>query len=166
MSQGIVTLPSIALAVLYLTVLSFDSITIGYAKSQKLTELTISILQSIGSITGILGTIAFEIFFKRLKIFLPFVGLIGSIYQLIFLFICFVSIWLSGSPFILDKNIFSTHVDCETSSILISQNLTIQTNMTTSKPFSSYFVEASCNSYTSILVLLSAMAMSRFGNLI
>jgi iron-regulated transporter 1 len=50
-----------ALSILFLTVLSFDSITLGYAKSQNLTETSIAVFQGIGSITGILGTFAFEI---------------------------------------------------------------------------------------------------------
>jgi iron-regulated transporter 1 len=46
--QGIVCLPGISLAALFLTVLSFDSITIAYAKSQDLSESAISIIQGIG----------------------------------------------------------------------------------------------------------------------
>ena len=160
MNQGSVVLPSIALAVLYLTVLSFDSITIGYAKSQKLTELSISILQGIGSISGILGTIAFEYFHNKLKIFLPLIGLIGSIYQISFLFICLASIWLPGSPFILAVKYFSTLNECDLKNV----TLTNFTEATNEKNILSSFIEPSCNSYVSILVLLSAMAVSRFGN--
>lgn len=58
-SQGTVLIPSLALSVLYLTVLSFDGITIGYAKSQKLSETSISIFQGVGSIMGVVGTIVF-----------------------------------------------------------------------------------------------------------
>ena len=45
--QGIVVLPGISLATLFLTVLSFDSITIAYAKNQELSESAISIIQGM-----------------------------------------------------------------------------------------------------------------------
>ncbi len=47
--QGILCLPGLSLATLFLTVLSFDSITIGYAKSQDISESAISIIQGIYS---------------------------------------------------------------------------------------------------------------------
>ena len=65
-SQGLLILPSIVLAVLYLTVFSFDSITIGYAKAQKLNETAISLFQILGSVMSILGTIAFPIMHRSL----------------------------------------------------------------------------------------------------
>ena len=64
-AQGIVLIPSLALSVLYLTVLSFDEITIGYAKSQKLSETSISLFQGFGSFMGVLGTIAFPLLHNR-----------------------------------------------------------------------------------------------------
>jgi hypothetical protein len=68
-SQGLLMMPSIVLAILFLTVFSFDSITIGYAKSQKLAEASISLFQALGSVMGLLGTIAFPIM-HRFKIYL------------------------------------------------------------------------------------------------
>ena len=100
MKQGVLVLPGLAIALLYLTVLSFDTITLGYTKSQHLTEITISIFQGIGSMFGILGTVAFQLLHNKFKIYLPYIGLIGSVYQLTLLFGCFVAIWLPGSPFI------------------------------------------------------------------
>jgi hypothetical protein len=99
--QGLVLLPGISFALLHLTVLSFDSVTIGYAKSQNLTETCISILQGVGSIYGILGTVAFTCMHNRMKIKLPYVGIIGAAYQSVFLVMCVGSVWLPGSPFIL-----------------------------------------------------------------
>lgn len=64
-NQGVVLIPSLALSVLYLTVLSFDGITIGYAKSQKLSETSISIFQGVGSIMGVIGTIMFPLLHNR-----------------------------------------------------------------------------------------------------
>lgn len=162
MNQGASLLPSLALSILFLTVLSFDSITLGYAKSQNLTEMFIAVFQGVGSITGILGTFAFEILHNRFKIFLPTIGIIGSVYQLTFLFCCFAAIWLPGSPFILTAKLYSNNCHLnETLSLNGSINLTIETYKTTG--FESYLFEKNCNSFASILTLLSAMALSRFG---
>lgn len=146
--QGDILMPSIAFSLLFLTVLSFDSITIGYSKAQKLREITISILHGVGSISGILGTIAFPFFLNRLKIRLHLVGIIGNITQIIFLFGCLVAIFLPGSPFTILHNSLST-----------CQNETNNQTETIWKQF----VDSDCYVYTSILVLLSCMALSRFG---
>lgn len=153
-NQGSSLLPSIALSVLYLTTLSFDSITLGYAKSQNLTELFIAIFQGIGSLTGVLGTFAFELLRNKCKIFLPTLGVYGSVYQLIFLFCCFVAIWLPGSPFELANGHYLANCN---------QTIGIVNETTLNKKFSTYFFQSDCNSFVSILTLLSAMALSRFG---
>jgi iron-regulated transporter 1 len=166
-SQGLVVVPSLALSVLYLTVLSFDGITIGYAKSQKLTETTISLFQGLGSIMGILGTIAFPLFHNRWKLYLPLIGQIGSIFQLSLLSICFVAIWLPGSPFTLANQYFSTHVNkCDNNLNLTWTNSSEEMNVTGMLEINKIdriFVESPCYVYTSIIVLLSGMALSRFG---
>ena len=123
----------------------------------------IAIFQGAGSITGILGTFAFEIFHNKFKIFLPTIGIIGSVYQLIFLFCCFVAVWLPGSPFTLANIWFSTH---QSNCPDLNSNSTLIQNLTKSElgPIESYFFVNNCTSFVSILVLLSAMALSRFGN--
>lgn len=146
--QSDILFPSMAFAFLFLTVLSFDSITIGYSKAQKLKEFTISILHGVGSITGILGTIAFPFLHNTLKIRLHLVGIIGNLAQIIFLFGCLVAIFLPGSPFIISHN-----------SITTCQNETYNQTGTFWTPF----VESNCYIYTSILVLLICMSISRFG---
>lgn len=171
-SQGLVLIPSLALSVLYLTVLSFDGITIGYAKSQKLTETTISLFQGVGSIMGILGTIAFPLFHNRFKIYLPYIGFIGSLFQVSLLSICFISIWLPGSPFTLANQYLSTQINrCNDS---FAKTMTNFANESSFVDNSSLFVfdstgtnriffESPCYVYTSVIVLLSGMALSRFG---
>jgi iron-regulated transporter 1 len=169
--QGLLLMPSIALSILYLTVLSFDSITIGYAKSQKITEQFISILQSVGSVSGVLGTIAYQIMHNKLKIFLPYIGIFGCTYQLLFLFVCFTSMWLPGSVFVLVNNSSTNalHQECLNANHSIALNFTNNiNNMTTTtfnqlSKFESFFFESPCLNYTSILVLLIGMALSRFG---
>ena len=97
--QGVAMTPGLVLSILHLTVLSFDSITIGYAKSQNLSESAIILLQALGSIAGLLGTFGFQYLNVKRKIALSSVGLIGSFCQIICLLGCFLSIWVSSSPF-------------------------------------------------------------------
>lgn len=160
--QGIVLMPSLSLSLLFLTVLSFDGITIGFAKSQKLSEFLISLIQAVGSLSGILGTLAYPLFHNKLKINLQLIGVIGSVFQLIFLFICLVSIWLPGSPFILADKLFSTRIDkCSLNQSLLLNSTSFSVDP--SSNLKSKFFESPCLVYTSILVLLGAMALSRFG---
>ena len=106
--------------------------------------------------------------------YLPYIGFIGSSYQFSMLFVCFISIWLPGSPFTLANQLFSTHVNnCDlkrTPINNVSNNFTetfstaVQNTTTTSfEPFDRLFFESHCYIYTSILVLLGGMAISRFG---
>jgi iron-regulated transporter 1 len=142
-------LPGLSLAFLFLTVLGFDSITLGYAKSQHLTEITIGIFHGVGSLCGILGTVAFQILNNKFKIYLPIIGLIGSVSQLIFLIGCFVAIWLPGSSFILaDQSVFT---NCSSSF------------NSSSFSYSHFFIDSYCFNYISIIVLLGSMSLSRFG---
>ena len=166
--QGLILLPSIAFSLLFLTVLSFDSITVGYAKSQRVTETFISILQGIGSLAGILGTVAFPLLHNRFKISLPYLGIVGSVYQFAFLVVCAVAIWLPGSPFTLADKYFSTNINtCIVNETLSLINNTIaETHSNLTIPLSNFeniFFETPCRVYISILILLIGMALSRFG---
>lgn len=49
----------IGLACLYMTVLGFDSITMGYAYSQGVPESILGILLAAGAGVGLLGSVAF-----------------------------------------------------------------------------------------------------------
>ena len=49
----------IGLACLYMTVLGFDSITMGYAYSQGVPESILGILLATGAAVGLLGSVAF-----------------------------------------------------------------------------------------------------------
>jgi iron-regulated transporter 1 len=162
MTQGLILLPSLVLAILYLTVLSFDSITVGYAKSRKLTETFISILQGLGSLFGILGTIAFPLMHNRFHMSLNSIGLISFTLQIIFLFICLISIFLPGSPFVLANKLFSTNINyCHNTTNLTSNQTLIQSRELSK--LDSFFFESPCINYLSIVSLLTAMAISRFG---
>lgn len=153
-SQGILVLPGVAFGLLFLTVLGFDSITLGYAKSQKLSEAFIALLKGLGSITGIFATFAFQFLHNRLKIFLPFISLIGSVVQTGFLFFCAVALFLPGSTFLSGEYLPSDpdlNITC------------VETYGVNGSEFEQLFFVPSCNPYTSILVLLTAMSLSRFG---
>lgn len=181
--QGAMCLPGLSLALLYLTVLSFDSINIAYAKSQHLSESAISILQAVGSLTGIFGTIAFQLFHNKCKINLKVIGLIGSLSQLSCLVISLVSIWMPGSAFELYTDSMRKYsnetlgLSNSTSSIeqsflnttSIEDLLTNTTAIMTTESIplvnsiKNRFFLSQTQSYVSILMLLGGTALSRFG---
>ncbi|VDK79316.1 unnamed protein product [Litomosoides sigmodontis] len=85
------------LTLLYMTVLGFDGIAIGYAKSQGLSALWLGILRSTGAVFGIIGAYLYsliETHFSARKS-----GFVGLTAQHLALYICIASIWLPGSPF-------------------------------------------------------------------
>ncbi|VDN02586.1 unnamed protein product [Thelazia callipaeda] len=85
------------LTLLYMTVLGFDGIAIGYAKSQGLSALWLGVLRSIGAAFGIVGANLYSVIEMYSSVRRS--GLIGLIAQQLSLLICVVSIWLPGSPF-------------------------------------------------------------------
>jgi iron-regulated transporter 1 len=163
MKQGIIVLPSIALAVLYLTVLSFDSVTIGYARSQHIGETLVSIFQAVGNVTGIIGTFVFQAMRNRCRVPLRIIGLIGSTYQLFFLIGCFISIWLPGSPFEVADREYKTASDFSNCTTTVTNATDSTDTVTNVEKTSNKFFTSPCQNYTSIMVLLTTMALSRFG---
>lgn len=180
--QGVLCLPGLALSTLFLTVLSFDTIMIAYAKNQQLSGLAISVLQGCGAFFGIFGTFAFPLLHNKMNLKLTAVGMIGSMCQLTFLTFCVVSLWMPGSPFELynDKTnkclsysteffnttTLTTPLADLTTPILTSNSTTVLLNnaaIATGKTFKDYIFLTACKSFVSILMLLSATALSRFG---
>ncbi|VDM48987.1 unnamed protein product [Toxocara canis] len=88
---------AVGLALLYMTVLGFDGIAIGYGKSQGLSATWLGILRSIGSACGIAGVLTYTTL--ETNIGLRRTGLIGLLTQQFALYVCIASIWLPGSPF-------------------------------------------------------------------
>ena len=167
-SQGLFVLPSLSLAVLYLTVLSFDRITIGYATAQRLSKTFIGVCQSFGFVFGTLATIAFPPMAKSKR--LTHVGLVSYTSQLVCLFGCFVAMWLPGSPFALADKMWSTHVNTCT----VAPASQLNTSDTSEWPnatqrangddaLSRFVFESPCLVYVSVVTLLVSMAVSRFG---
>ncbi len=54
----------IGLACLYMTVLGFDSITVGFAYSQGVPESILGVLLAAGAAVGLLGSVAFPFFVR------------------------------------------------------------------------------------------------------
>ncbi|XP_059177687.1 solute carrier family 40 member 1-like [Physella acuta] len=92
-----VMLSGLALAFLYMTVLGFDNITVGYAKIQGLSEAIVGICMGGAGLIGILGTFAYPA--MRRWVGLPRTGMIALTLQCACLSMCVVSVWLPGSPF-------------------------------------------------------------------
>ena len=111
-----------------------------------------------------LGTVAFQIMHNRIKIYLPYIGIFGCTYQLLFLCVCFASIWLPGSVFVLVNNntTYAILNECLSLNQTLNSTRLNQTSYELSK-LESFFFESPCMNYTSILVLLIGMALSRFG---
>ncbi|OQV16415.1 Solute carrier family 40 member 1 [Hypsibius exemplaris] len=87
----------IGLAFLYMTVLSFNGVTNTYILTQGLSESVISIMMAVGAVTGIAGTFVFPVL--RQKIGLERTGFFALAFQLAFLCLCVLSVWLPGTPF-------------------------------------------------------------------
>ncbi|XP_075464527.1 ferroportin-like isoform X2 [Ascaphus truei] len=104
-------LAGMGLSFLYMTVLGFDSITVGYAYTQGLTSSVLSILIGVSAIAGILGTMAFT--WLQRKCGLIQTGFISGIAQISSLVFCVVSVFMPGSSMDLSVspyfNINSTH---------------------------------------------------------
>eukprot|EP00057_Strongylocentrotus_purpuratus_P030721 XP_782524.3 PREDICTED: solute carrier family 40 member 1 [Strongylocentrotus purpuratus] len=90
----------LGMAFLYMTVLGFDSITLGYGYSQGMPEYAMGILQALGSITGIFGTMLYPVMRRRIGLVRS--GLYSLGIEIAFLMLCVGSLWAPGSPFIYD----------------------------------------------------------------
>ena len=98
---------------------------------------------------------------------MPTISFIGSILQCSTIVFCVVSIWLPGSPFSLSNEYFKTDINNCISNNLPTTSST-KTNLTmvnkNEEDVDYYFlVESLCVNYTSIVVLLTGIALSRFG---
>ncbi|CAF3361808.1 unnamed protein product [Rotaria sp. Silwood1] len=92
-----VFLPGLSLALLYMTVLSFDSVTRAYVIEQGLSEALLGLLNGLGSILGVVGTIAYPFFVKRTG--LVRTGIIGFWSEFSMLILCLTSLFVPGTSF-------------------------------------------------------------------
>ncbi|XP_052766066.1 solute carrier family 40 member 1-like [Mya arenaria] len=92
-----VAFAGLGLATLYMTVLGFDNVTVGFAYTQGVNESIMGGLMAAGALVGILGTIIYP--YMRKCIGLQRTGLFALFMQNVFLTLCVVSVWMPGSPF-------------------------------------------------------------------
>lgn len=92
-----VFLAAFSLALLYFTVLGFDGLGIGYAKTMGLPEVWIGYSRFIGSALGVLSAFIYP--FIQKCIGTEKTSLLGFIFQIVCLLFAVVSIFLPGSPF-------------------------------------------------------------------
>ena len=147
-----VFLAGLTLAMVYLTCLGFNAITTGYASSQGLTALSVSLCYAAGSLVGIFGTLLFP--YMRLKFGVLKTGAIGSFSQLIMLLLCVVAIWAPGSPSLLK----SANWYSQNNTSVFSGNSKLNNNtLTTQAPLPKGF------NYTSIVLVMVGIILSRTG---
>ncbi|XP_048731277.2 solute carrier family 40 member 1-like isoform X3 [Ostrea edulis] len=125
-----VALAGLGLSFLYMTVLGFDKITIGYAYSQGLSEAVLGGLQAAGALLGIMGAVVYPRI--RMSVGLERTGLFGLGAEILCLCMCVASVWTPGSPFDLlgSPNTEAPNVPnviCNNGSMAYSTNATSQT---------------------------------------
>jgi solute carrier family 40 (iron-regulated transporter), member 1 len=147
---GFLSIGGLSLAVLYMTILNFDSLTVDFSKGQNLGTSAINLLRAISGLTGIIGTIIFPILHNRCKLDLKITGLSGLVFQFICSLVCLISLWIPDSPFVLySKRTYFAAID---------YNITYSSTTMSNK-----FFPSSTQNYTSVLMLLIGMGISRFG---
>ncbi|EGT30788.1 hypothetical protein CAEBREN_31366 [Caenorhabditis brenneri] len=87
------------MALFYKTVMGFDNLAVGYAKSSlNLSIFTIGMIRSYGSLAGMLGVLSYTLMEKRIG--LMNAGLFGLVVQQACSIVAVVTIWIPGSPFL------------------------------------------------------------------
>ncbi|WAR02398.1 S40A1-like protein, partial [Mya arenaria] len=69
----------------------------GYGYTQGINESIMGVMMAAGSVTGILGTVLYPIFHRRIG--LQRTGLFSYLFEISFLCLCVASVWAPGSPF-------------------------------------------------------------------
>ncbi|GMT15277.1 hypothetical protein PFISCL1PPCAC_6574 [Pristionchus fissidentatus] len=87
---------ALGMALLFMTVLGFDGLAIGYGESVGLPESILGLFRSFGSAAGVAGAIMYAVFERRFGVCKT--GVIGLMLQELCLIIAVASIWLPGSP--------------------------------------------------------------------
>ncbi|XP_063428264.1 solute carrier family 40 member 1-like isoform X2 [Mytilus trossulus] len=168
-----VAFAGLGLACLYMTVIGFDSITVGYAYAQGISESLLGVMMAAGSIFGIAGTFAYPRIQKRIG--LERTGLFGLGFEIFSLCFCVASVFTPGSPFDL---LYRTRENDSSNIIVVSSvlgidNKTINSNLTVNETMPTYITsnvtmppsqEASDQtSYISIGLFLGGLITARFG---
>lgn len=87
----------LGLACLFMTVLGFDNITVGFCLHQCVSASVLGGLMGLSAVVGVCGSISFPVLRKRLDV--TRTGCIGFVLLVLALSTCVASVWLPGSPF-------------------------------------------------------------------
>jgi len=157
----------LAIASLYMTVLAFHSITIGYAYSQGVSEGMVGICMAVASLVGIAGSTLFPYLVSIFGLHLT--GVIGFSAELLALVPSVVALWLPGSPFEM-YSAASDDITSKNDSFFSSLNLSelawddsnnsMLYNVTEADENE---IDGNNNVYTSIIVMLAGIIVARWG---
>lgn len=81
----------ISFSLMYLSVLGFDSITVGFVKSKGVSETIIGLVSVLGALTGIIGTLVFQWMVKHFN--LNHIATMGYISDLAPLSLCLIMVF-------------------------------------------------------------------------
>ncbi|VDI15685.1 solute carrier family 40 (iron-regulated transporter), member 1, partial [Mytilus galloprovincialis] len=158
-----VAFAGLGLACLYMTVIGFDSITVGFAYAQGISESLLGVMMAAGSIFGIAGTFAYPRIQKRIG--LERTGLFGLGFEIFSLCFCVASVFAPGSPFDL---LYRTRENDSSNIIVVSSvlgidNTTITSNLTVNVTMPPSHEASDPTSYISIGLFLCGLITARFG---
>ncbi|KAH9518527.1 hypothetical protein Btru_017057 [Bulinus truncatus] len=145
----------LALACLYMTVLGFDSITVGYAKTQGVSELLVGIMMALAASFGIFGTFMYP--FMRRRLGLARTGIFGLSLQITCLILCVVSVWMPGSKFDLSLGSSSN------TTIIVESNCSESITLDRNKTLHCSNEILNLKDNVSIWMLLGGIITARFG---
>ncbi|PIC25538.1 hypothetical protein B9Z55_018429 [Caenorhabditis nigoni] len=147
------------MSLLFMTVMGFDGLAVGYGTSAGLPEFVVGAFRSYGSATAILGAFSYAFFEKRYSVATS--GLLGLVVQQLFAILAVISVFLPGSPMNLGGYFGNFTVGTWWHDLVHSFNGNNATNLDPHvdwKHFSSDGV-----SLASIFVFLIAIASARYG---
>ncbi|CAI2353690.1 unnamed protein product [Caenorhabditis sp. 36 PRJEB53466] len=147
------------MSLLFMTVMGFDGLAVGYGSSAGLPEFVIGAFRSYGSVTAILGAFSYAFFEKRYSVATS--GLLGLVVQQAFVVLAVSSVFFPGSPMNLGGYFGNFTIDSWWHDMVHSFDGNNATNLDPHvdwKHFSSDGV-----SLASIFVFLIAIASARYG---
>jgi len=146
-------LAGISLAMLYLTVLGFDGITISFCKASGVTESVLGILLGVSSAVGFLGSICFPVLRSRLGI--NCTALTGLTVLVLSDGLCLVAIFLPQSQFM------QPQVEGEVA--WDSDNISADNRDKDTVENSGNINSGNTDSLTAVYLLVAGVTIARFG---
>ncbi|KAH9496913.1 hypothetical protein Btru_010169 [Bulinus truncatus] len=159
-----VMLTGISLALLYMTVLGFDNITVGYAKIQGMSESIVGVCMGAAGLLGIFGSFMYPV--VRRWIGLPRTGMLALTLQWTCLSACVVSVWLPGSSFDLENPDLPDTTNCTNITSVVpldNGSTTLPIYPITTPVLTNFTCPDEDVSIISVSVLMAGIVASRFG---